>query len=678
MTELLLDPRSLPGFSALTPEAAAAALDVALAGYRQCAERLVAETPVSFDAVWLPLERAQTAIDALWSAVTHLNSVRSDDALRAVHAAGEVRLVEIGTAINQNRAVYDLLRSLEGAPEFERRTAADRAAVRHMIRACELSGVALEPAARARFAEISAELAGLSSDFANAVKDSTDAWAELVTDPTLLAGIPEATLDMFAGAARDRGEVAGWLITLQMPSVNGILTFAENRDLRHRVYTAYGTRASAAGPGGSCFDNGSRIERILALRREAAQLLGYASPVERSLATKMAKSPDAVLTFLRDLASRARPAAAQELKELSAFADETMGLSDLEPWDIPFVATRMRLARYGVDEAALREYFPVDRVLTGWQALLARLFGIRLVERDDVEVWHSNARYYDVLGEDGSCFAGLYVDLHARAGKQGGAWMADARPRLDDDGGHTHPVAYLVCNFPPPGEDRPSLLSHREVITLLHETGHCLHHLFTAVDRPSVSGPRGFEWDAVELPSQLMEDFAWDLRVLAPMSGHWRTGESLPETLFEKVAAARRFQSGLALVRQIEFALFDLLLHLEAPGADPMTVLDAARAETAVVAMPAWHRFPHSFTHIFAGGYAAGYYSYLWAELLSADAFELFSDAGLLDRTVGERLRDEILSRGASRTAAESFRAFRSRDPDASAMLRRHGLLADD
>jgi oligopeptidase A len=361
------------------------------------------------------------------------------------------------------------------------------------------------------------------------------------------------------------------------------------------------------------------------------------------------------------------------MDELRDFA-ATLGIDDLQPWDVAFVANRLRLARYAVDEQEVRAHFPVERVLEGWQALLARLFGIRLVPRDDVSVYHPDAHYFDVVDDDGSVFAGLYIDLHARPGKRGGAWMAQARPRLRDGNSVTLPVAYLVCNFAPQGEDAPSLLSHDDVVTLLHETGHCLHHLFTQVDRPNIAGTSGFEWDAIELPSQLMEDFAWDRDVLTAMSGHHVTGATLPSRLFDQMVAARRFQSGMFIVRQVEFALFDLLLHLGTLGSDPMEVIEAVRDEVAVNRPPAWHRFPHAFSHIFAGGYASGYYSYLWAEVLAADGFQRFVEAGLVDRATGDALRRDVLAMGATRPAADSFRAFRGRDPDPAAMLVRHGL----
>ncbi len=669
----LLDTRALPRFAEITADHIAPALDDALARHAATIETLVRDKPASFAEAWLPFERADAELSAIWAAVSHLHSVADSPELRAAYQEGEQRLVTNGIMVGQNRALYEVFEALAATPEFTALPQADRVAVEHALRDFRLSGVALEEAARERFKAVSVELATLSNEFGSAVLDATDAWEELITDEADLAGVSDTDKAMLAAAAAAKGQT-GWRVTLQQPSVNAILTFAENRDLRARVYQAFGTRASDQGPQAGQFDNSGRIARILELRREAAQLLGFADPVQWSLATKMASDGAAVLSFLRDLAARAKPAAQRDLDELKAFAAEKLGIADLQPWDVGFASNRLRQALYAVDEAEVRGYFPVDKVMQGWQMLLERLFGIRLAQRTDASIYHPDARFYDVVDESGTVIAGLYLDLFARPGKRGGAWMGEARPRRHD-GDHVQvPVAYMVCNFSPAGPDAPSLLSHSDVGTLLHETGHCLHLLLTEVNRPSIAGTTGFEWDAVELPSQLMEDFAWDRRVLTAMSGHYRTGAPLPEDLFDRLLRARHFQAGLFLIRQIEFALFDMLLHLGTMGSDPVEVIEAVRDEVAVIRPPEWHRFPHAFAHIFAGGYASGYYSYLWAELLAADGFMAFVESGLLDRATGDRFRSEVLARGATRPAAESFRAFRGRDPDPRAMLVRHGL----
>ncbi|MEP9401712.1 M3 family metallopeptidase [Sphingomonas sp. VNH70] len=669
---MLKEPRlsNLPDFAAITPDSIRPTLDALLAERDAAAEAAKAADP-SFAAIWTPIEAADVAIDDYWSSVWHLHAVADTPELRAAHAEGQAVLTERGVAAQQDRAMFDALRALEVTPDFATLPDADRVAVERSIRDRTLAGVALTEEARERFRAVATELSALSTAFASAVLDATDAWTLHITDESRLAGLPQADRTMMTDAAQARG-LEGWLVTLQAPSVVAVLTFAEDRDLRAEVYRAYGTRASDQGPDAGRFDNGERIRRILTLRREAAELLGFPDPVARSLATKMAPDVGEVLAFLRDLAARAKPHAEAEVAELRAFAAEHLGIDDLRPWDIGFVGDRLKRHAHAIDQAAIKAYFPVDRVLGGWRALLDQLFGIILTERADVATYHPDVRYYDVADASG-VFAGLYLDLHARAGKKGGAWMAPARPYLEGDA-PSIPVAYLVCNFAPTGGSTP-LLAHDDVTTLLHETGHCLHHLFTRVPRPDISGTSGFEWDAVELPSQLMEDFAWEPSVLAAMSGHVETGEPLPRDLFERMLAARRFQSGMFLVRQIEFAMFDLLLHLGTHGDDPMAVIEAVRDEVAVVRPPAWHRFPHGFAHIFAGGYAAGYYSYLWAELLAADGFAAFAEAGGVDRATGDRLRATVLSQGSVRPAIELFRAFRGRDPDPRAMLARHGLI---
>jgi len=673
----LLDPLTLPRFDLITPDVILPTLDAAIAEHEAVIERLTATRPTTFAEAWLPYERANTMLGGFWSAVSHLHGVADTPELRAAHAEGQKRLVANGMKVAQNRDLYDVLVALTVSPGFAALPDADRIAVEHAVRDFALSGVSLEAEQRERFKAISIELSDLSTAFGSAVLDATEAWGETITDERLLAGVSDADKAMFRDAAKANGE-EGWRVTLQQPSVGAILTFAEDRDLRARVYRAFGTRASDQGPDAGKFDNSARIARILALRHEGAALLGFNDPVAWSLATKMAPDGGEVLAFLRDLARRAKPAAERDLAEMRTFAADELGIPDLQSWDVGFVSDRLLQARYSVDEQAVRAYFPVARVMEGWQALLERLFGIRLVERDDVALWHPDARYFDVIDESGTVFSGLYIDLHARAGKRGGAWMDEARPRLRNGNTVRVPVAYLVCNLAPHGAENPSLLSHDDVSMLLHETGHCLHLLFTQVDRPSIAGTTGFEWDAIELPSQLMEDFAWDRDVLTGMSGHYRTGERLPADLFERMVAARRFQSGLFIVRQVELSMFDLLLHLGTMGSDPMEVIAAVRDEVAVIRPPEWQRFPHAFNHIFAGGYASGYYGYLWAELLAADGFQAFAEAGLVDRATGDRFRAEVLARGATRPAADSFRAFRGRDADPAAMLVRHGLLETD
>jgi len=671
----LLDTNVLPRFDHIDDAHIAPALDVLIARHDDVVADLVATKPTDFAGAWLPLERIDAQMSEMWSTISHLHSVADNPDMRRAHAAGQARLTEHGMRVGQNRDLFDLYRGLVASPEFATLSPADQAAVHRSIRGFTLSGVALDAEKAARFGENAVTLGSLGNGFRSAVLDATEAWSEHVTDAALLTGVSDADMEMFAAAAAAKG-LDGWLVTLQHPSVDAILTFAENRDLRARVYEANGTRASDRGPDAGRFDNADRIARLLALRRENAQLLGFDSHVERSLYTKMADSGDQVLAFLRDLAQRARPFAQSEIDEVRAFASSDLGIDDLRPWDVGFVSNRLRIARHAVDEQEVRAYFPVERVVEGWTRLLRDLFGITLRPRADVAVWHRDAVYYDVADEAGTVFAGMYLDLHARTGKRGGAWVAQSRSLMEVDGVTTLPVAYVTCNFAPRGETTPSLLSHDDVTTLLHETGHAIHHLFGTVERPIIGGINGYEWDAVELPSQLMEDFAWDRDVLTGMSGHHVTGETLPADMFDRLLGARRFQSGLFLVRQVELAMFDIILHAGTMGDDPMTVLNAVRNEISVMRPPEWHRTPHAFGHIFSGGYSAGYYSYLWAELLAADAFGKFVEAGLVDRATGDDFRREVLSKGASRPAIESFRAFMGRDPDPSALLKRYGLIA--
>ncbi len=474
----------------------------------------------------------------------------------------------------------------------------------------------------------------------------------------------------------------GYLVTLKQPSVQAVLTYAGNRGLRERVYWAYQTRASDQGPNAGKFDNSERIEKIMALRHEAAQLLGFANAAEESLATKMAGSPAEVLEFLRDLAARAKPVAQQELAALREFASSELKLDNLESWDVGYASEKLRVQQYALDEEQLKPYFPLPAVIEGLFGLTSKLYGITLAPRDDVDVWHPDVRYYDVRDADGRVFAGTYVDLYARNGKRGGAWMDVCRARFDDGAQLQLPVAFLTCNFAPPTEGKPALLTHDDVLTLFHEFGHGLHHLLTEIALPSIGGIDGVEWDAVELPSQFMENFGWNREALDLFARHVDTGERLPDELFQRMLAARHFHAGLFLVRQLEFALFDFLLHLEydpAQGARTLAVLEDVRKQVAVLHPPAWQRFAHGFSHIFAGGYAAGYYSYLWAELLSADAFGKFEEhagesGSVIDRATGDRFRREFLAVGASRPALESFVAFRGRKPEPDALLRSHGL----
>ncbi|WP_346950299.1 M3 family metallopeptidase [Dyella sp.] len=678
----LLDGGELPAFSRIRPQHVGPAIDVLLADYRDAIDQLTAAGgPRDFAGLMLAQERLEQRVSRAWAPVGHLHSVADSEALREAYGPAEEKLTEHGIELGQNRALYQAVQALADAPEFAALAQPERTLVEHALRDFRLSGVALEEPERTRYREIGVELSKLSTEFSNAVLDATDAWHQHITDERDLAGIPESGRAVLRQYAREQN-LDGYLVTLKQPSVQAVLTYADNRGLRERVYWAYQTRASDQGPHAGKFDNGPRIERIVALRHEAAQLLGFANAAEESLATKMAASPTEVMEFLHDLAQRARPVARQELAELREFAAKELKLDNLESWDVAYASEKLRQRSYDLDEEQLKPYFPLPAVIDGLFGLVQRLYGVTLAPRDGIDVWHPDVRYYDVRDAGGRVFAGAYVDLYARSGKRGGAWMDVCRSRFSDGAQEQLPVAFLTCNFAPPTEGRPALLTHDDVLTLFHEFGHGLHHLLTEIALPSIGGIDGVEWDAVELPSQFMENFGWNRQALDLFARHWQTGEPLPEELFQRMLAARHFHAGLFLVRQLEFAMFDFRLHLEyepAQGARPLAVLEEVRREVAVLHPPIWQRFPNSFTHIFAGGYAAGYYSYLWAELLSADAFGAFEDAAqaggsVIDRDTGERFRREVLAVGASRPALDSFVAFRGRKPEPDALLRSHGL----
>ncbi|GIX39206.1 MAG: oligopeptidase A [Silanimonas sp.] len=677
----LLSPGPLPDFPAIRPEHVLPAVEAVLAEYREAVERLVADPAArDFDSLAAPLEALDEKLARVWSPVSHLHGVMDSPELREVYAEADERITGFTTELGQHRGLYEAMQAVRDGAGFAALDRAQRTLVEDSLRGFRLSGVALEEPARQRFREIQTELSRLDTAFEEAVLDATEAWS-LPVEEAQLAGLPPSARELLAGQARAKGR-EGFLATLKGPVVQAILTHADDRALREAVYTAYHTRASDQGPHAGRFDNSERIARILALRHEAAQLLGFPSAAHESLEDKMAGTPERVLGFLHELAAKARPVAQRELEELRAFASTELGLHDLQPWDVSWASEKLRVHRFAFEEEQLKPYFALPKVLEGLLELAGELFGVVFRERRDVPVWHPDVQYFEVLDPDGTLRAGVYFDHYAREGKRGGAWMDVCRSRFAATG--QIPVAYLTCNAAPPAEGRPSLLTHDDVVTLFHEFGHGLHHLLTEIGWPAVSGIHGVEWDAVELPSQFMENFAWKREALDRFARHWQTGEPLPDALFAKMSAARHFHAGLFLVRQLEYALFDFRLHLEydpARGPRTLELLEEVRREVAVVQPPAWQRFPHAFTHIFAGGYAAGYYSYLWAEVLSADAFAAFEEAEktrgrLIDAETGARLRREVLAVGGSRPALESFIAFRGREPDPGALLRSYGLAA--
>ena len=673
----LLAATGLPAFSAIRPEHVEPAVDALLADYRARIDALLAsDAPRDFAGVLLLGEALEDRLNRAWAPVSHLHGVADSEALREAYAAAQEKIVDFSSELGQNRALFAAVQAVAHRDDTPALPRAARALIAHELRDFQLAGVALEEPARSRFREISSTLARLATEFEEAVLDATDAWSESIDDERSLAGIPDSGRAVLRAYAEEKVQ-SGWRVTLKQPSVQAVLTYADDRGLRERVYRAYQTRASEQGPNAGEFDNSARIDEILALRHEAARLLGFRDAAEESLATKMAPSPDAVFAFLRDLAARAKPVALRELDELRAFARDELGIAELHAWDVGYAAEKLRERKYALNEEELKPYFALDAVLAGFFEIVRRVLGVSLRLRDDVDVWHPDVRYYDLVDEGGRVFAGAYVDLCARSGKRGGAWMDVCVNRYARDGVVQQPVAFLTCNFAQATATMPSLLTHDDVLTLFHEFGHGLHHLLTEVDLPGVGGINGVEWDAVELPSQFMENFGWQREALDLFARHWQTGEKLPDGLFARMQAARHFHAGLFLVRQLEFGLFDFRIHREydpALGARAMDILREVRDEVAVLHPPEWQRFPHAFTHIFAGGYGAGYYSYLWAEVLSADAFGRFEQAGVFDRESGAAYRREILAVGASRPALDSFVAFRGREPQPQALLRSYGL----
>ncbi|TAM02612.1 MAG: M3 family peptidase, partial [Rhodanobacter sp.] len=595
----LLAEDTLPAFSKIRPEHVAPAIETLLADYRAAIDALVAPgAPRDFASVMLTQERLEQRLARAWAPISHLHAVADSEALREVYGPAEEKLTEHAIELGQNRDLYAAVQALADAPDFAALPRPERALVEHALRDFRLSGVALEEPARSRYREIGVTLSRLSTEFSNAVLDASEAWHEPVTDERDLAGIPESGRAVLRQYAKEQG-LDGYLVTLKQPSVQAVLNYATDRGLRERVYWAYQTRASDQGPDAGKFDNSQRIEQIMALRHEAAQLLGFANAAEESLATKMATSPTEVMEFLHDLASRAKPVAQHELLTLREFAHAELRLDTLEPWDVGYAAEKLRQRQYALDEEQLKPYFPLPAVIDGLFELTTRLYGISLAVRESVDTWHPEVRYYDVRDADGRVFAGAYVDLYARSGKRGGAWMDVCRARFDDGEQLQLPVAFLTCNFAPPTEGKPALLTHDDVLTLFHEFGHGLHHLLTGIALPSIGGIDGVEWDAVELPSQFMENFGWNRPALDLFAQHYETGERLPDELFERMLAARHFHAGLFLVRQLEFALFDFLLHLEydpAQGARTLAVLEEVRKQVAVLHPPAWQRFPHGFS----------------------------------------------------------------------------------
>ncbi len=673
----LLDQVGLPSFQRIRPEHVEPAIDARLADCRETIARLTRDVAIpTWENFIEPLEEIDDTLSRTWSPVGHLNGVLNSDALRAAYNACLPKLSDYGTEVGQNE---DLFRAYQAVAAQEHLDTAQHKLLDNALRDFHLSGVDLPADKKARYKAISQELSTLTSKYSENVLDATNAWSTLIEDPQRLKGLPESALALARQNAEQQGK-DGWLFTLDMPCYLPVLMYADDRDFRFEMYHAHGTRASDQGPNAGQWDNGEIMERILGLRHELALLLGFANFAERSLATKMARSSEDVLAFLNDLADRSVTQARHELAELQAFAREHSGVNELAPWDIGYYAEKLRVHRYQISQEELRPYFPVSRVLSGLFGVVERLFGIGIQEVEAFETYHPDVRFFEIRDlHDGALRGQFYLDPFARQNKRGGAWMDVCTNRMHTTRCDQIPVAYLVCNFTPPVGDQPSLLTHNEVETLFHEFGHGLHHMLTRVDYPAVSGINGVPWDAVELPSQFLENWCWERESLDLFAAHWETGAPLPEDLYERMTAAKNFQSGMQMVRQLEFALFDFRLHAEYDpqrGGRIYEILDEVRDQVAVIRPPDFNRFAHGFSHIFAGGYAAGYYSYKWAEVLSADAFSLFEEKGVFDADTGRSFLENILERGGSEDAMVLYVRFRGREPNTDALLRHCGIAA--
>ena len=676
----LLDFEGLPRFREILPEHVGPAVDALLAEARTTIENVAgnAGTP-TWESFVEPLAATHDRLDRAWGQVGHLNAVVNTVALREAYNTNLPKVTTFHMEFGQDERLLAGYRALAAAPGFGELERARRRLIENELRDFRLSGAELDAAAKAQFKAVEEELANLAARFEDNVLDATNDYGLYVEDATTLAGVPEDVLAAARQAAEQDGR-AGWKLTVRMPCYLPVLQYADNRALRETLYRASAVRASEFGK--REWDNTEVIRRILELRHEAAQLLGYVNFAELSLVPKMARTPSEVLAFLGDLAVRGKPYAERDMVELTAFARAELGLDTLAAWDFPYASEKLRQSRYSFSDQEVKQYFPEDRVLAGMFRVVETIFGVQIHE-SSAPVWHPAVRFFDVRDAAQTLVGQFYLDLYARPHKRGGAWMDNAINRRRHGARVQHPVAYLTCNFSAPvvqnGRPRPALFTHDEVQTLFHEFGHGLNLLLTQIDVPGVSGLEGVEWDAVELPSQFMENFCWEWDVLRHMSAHVDTGEPLPRALFDRMLAARNFQSGLQLVRQLELALFDMHLHCDFDadaGRTPLDLLRAIRHEVAVVPRPDYDRAPNSFSHVFAGGYAAGYYSYKWAEVLSADAYSLFEEQGVLSPEAGARFRDEVLARGGSRPALESFVAFRGRPPQIDALLRHNGMSA--
>ncbi|TNH79447.1 oligopeptidase A [Aeromonas sobria] len=680
MNNPLLTMDALPPFSQIQPEQVQPAVVQAIADCKQKISDVLAQNEThTWDSLIAPLEEVNDRLARIWSPVSHLNSVLNSEALRVAHDACLPLLSEFQTYVGQHEGLYQAYLGLSQSDDFPLLSGAQRKEILNTLRDFRLSGIGLPAEAQQRYGEIQARLSELASRFSNNVLDATQGWHKPVTEEAELAGLP----DSVRAAARQMAELKGkegWLFTLDIPSYLPVMMYSDNRELRAEMYQAFTTRASDQGPNAGKWDNSAIMSELLTLRRELAQLLGFANYAELSLATKMADKTEQVVSFLTDLAAKSLPQGKAELEEIRAFATEQHGQGELAAWDLAYYAENLKQHKFSISDEQLRPYFPASKVVKGLFEVVKRVFGMKVRERLGIDTWHPDVRFYDIFDAEDELRGSFYLDLYAREHKQGGAWMdVCLGRRYRQDGSLQKPVAYLTCNFNGPVDGKPALFTHNEVVTLFHEFGHGIHHMLTRIDVAGVAGINGVAWDAVELPSQFLENWCWESEALAFISGHFETGEPLPADLLEKMLTARNFQAAMQMLRQLEFSLFDFRLHQTFDPANPdqiPSLLAEVRSQVAVMTPPEFNRFQHSFSHIFAGGYAAGYYSYKWAEVLSADAFSRFEEEGIFNPVTGQSFLKHILEKGGSKEPMELFRAFRGREPKVDALLRHSGIAA--
>lgn len=674
----LLTNDTFPAFSKIKPQDIEPALDQVLQENRKTLLGLLnADQEYTWETLMLPLEVLSAKLHKLWSPVSHLHAVMDTQALRDVYNRCLPKLTDYATEVSQNETLYQAIRSIKGSAQFNTLTQAQRKTIDNALRDFRLSGVDLPAAKKEEYARLQKKLSQLTTAFSQNVLDATQAWSLLITDKERLAGLNDYALSSAKEAAAAKGQ-QGYLLTLEFPSYLAVMQYAKDRGLRQTLYEAYVTRASECGPDQGKYDNSQVMLDILKTRHALARLLTFDSYAHYSLATKMADSPEEVLGFLQDLAKRSKPLAEKDMKELRAFAKAEQGCDELQPWDMPYYSEKLREQRFDISDEAVRPYFPITKVMSGLFKVLHTLYGISIVEKPGVDVWHEDVTFFEVRDQEGHVRGYFYTDLYVREHKRGGAWMDDCQTRRKTRDGIELPIAFVVCNFGRPLDGKPALLTHDDVITLFHEFGHAFHHLLTTVECLDVAGINGVAWDAVELPSQFMENWCWQPDVMSWISGHYETGESLPDDLFHRLLNAKHYQSGLQMMRQLEFALFDFRLHQEFNEAftiqNIQAILEDVRSHVAVVPRVEYNRFQHGFTHVFGGGYAAGYYSYKWAEVLSSDAFAKFEESGLLESEAGLAFLQHILEQGGSEDMKLLYRKFRGRDATIDALLRHSGI----